>query len=812
MKKKALAILLGFSIIVATLPTLAFATSGETTSVTETITITEVAASVCPICQRETCIAEHKQCEVCGGYDCTETHVSVCNCDILCSADAIKADCPVCSTTSGACVGSDRYIRVQAMIDAMRTEYSASERAAAFAEYEAVTKAIGELSDEEIALLDLTNYYAAANPTVIPTEGEDCDFTNAVGDEFGEGWSWNNNTKTLTLSGAAITEQVILPTDSTIYVTADSSIIPAQAMACISTAGSITINGSGKLTLNALCEGTYSNTIEGAASISISNVSLIAVGNYGLAANNISIRNSDVDITGQVDGLSVVNSGSSKITLENVSGTIVGSTKNGINMEISDSGVAASGVVDIISCSNLTIRTNATSTGNGQFYYSAVRAFITDTDCNVSVNISECSELNFYGSGGGICVNCSSGGSTGNSSVNIDNSNVYINTSTRYWGAIFANNVGNTAGDASINISSSRVTAFCGRSAVFMTSTYYGASTVNISDSIVDLSSPAVGIRVNCNNKDADAAAEAEDANIVGSLVVITGDKPKAGYHVVDDPNDITTSVMDESSILITPVFGTSTVITANTDGTWSIPENGEIYIDGEERTYPKGAIVNSDGTIIGIPYAVFTYTVVTTGGGIGGSVDKNEESMVTLNEVAEGSQVTVKSGYTFEGWFIDAACTQKVSDSLVDSANKLTPQRNSEGLYESGTFYAKFVKDHATVTITKTIDKASSSDQSFILNISGTTYNNGSVDVDIIIVIPAGQTSGFVKVALPVSGDGAYTISDTDTWNWRYKVENDATITINQGEFDRALSVTSTLENSKWFADSCIYAYKKES
>jgi uncharacterized repeat protein (TIGR02543 family) len=302
------------------------------------------------------------------------------------------------------------------------------------------------------------------------------------------------------------------------------------------------------------------------------------------------------------------------------------------------------------------------------------------------------------------------------------------------------------------------------------------------------------------------------------------------------------------------------------------------------------------------ITKAELTYTAVTQNYGeqiavsdAGGSVSSNE----TVNAFAEavsGSTVTANEGYLFKGWFTDAACTQKVSDSWVDADNKLTPQKNSEGFYENGTyyalfeemtttvtykvadsgtgsiyfeeasaaetitdtfgiatgtpktatakpangymfvgwytdvactqlhsmdvqlsssesstFYAKFIKDHATITITKTIDNAFSSSQSFILNISGTTYSNESVNVDVVIVIPAGQTSGSVKVVLPVS-NGAYSVSDQDGWNWRYKVKDNATITINGGDSDSVLDVTSALENSKWFADSYIYTYKKES
>ena len=198
------------------------------------------------------------------------------------------------------------------------------------------------------------------------------------------------------------------------------------------------------------------------------------------------------------------------------------------------------------------------------------------------------------------------------------------------------------------------------------------------------------------------------------------------------------------------------------------------------------------------------TYKVAYTG--TGSVCFENAAAAETITDTfgkVTGSPKTATAkpanGYMFEGWYTDEACTKLHSTDVTLNSS------------ESGTFYAKFIKDHAIVTITKNVDKASSSDQSFILNISGTTYNNAPVNVDVVVVIPAGQTSGSVKVVLPVS-DGDYSISDEDGWNWRYKVEDDATITINRGDSDRVLSVTSTLENSKWFADSYIYPYKKES
>ena len=75
MKKKVIAILLSLSMIVSILPTMAFATSDETTPVTETTTPTESTPAVCSVCQAENCTVEHKQCEICKAYDCAKTHV-----------------------------------------------------------------------------------------------------------------------------------------------------------------------------------------------------------------------------------------------------------------------------------------------------------------------------------------------------------------------------------------------------------------------------------------------------------------------------------------------------------------------------------------------------------------------------------------------------------------------------------------------------------------------------------------------------------------------------------------------------------------
>ena len=167
MKKKVIAILLSVSMIIGIMPTLAFATSGETTPVTETTAPTESTPVICQVCQTENCTKSHAFCETCQQYDCGVDHnvepvsepelcttcgkkdcsgqhenwcetckkdncgidhsapktcetcgevlseghtcptVPVCSCSVLCKADAPKTDCPVCSAEGGVCTGSD---------------------------------------------------------------------------------------------------------------------------------------------------------------------------------------------------------------------------------------------------------------------------------------------------------------------------------------------------------------------------------------------------------------------------------------------------------------------------------------------------------------------------------------------------------------------------------------------------------------------------------------------------------------------------------------------------------------------------------
>lgn len=807
MKKTVLAVLLGICMLFSLVPTFAFTASGEGAAPDEAPAVPENGAVICPVCQAENCTKSHVLCDTCKVYDCGVDHTAVpageivkcetcglenceskhenwceeckkddcgidhstpktcetcgetlteghtcptdpvCSCSVLCKADAPKSDCTVCSAEGGVCTGSNKYMKVQAMIDALRTEFKESEREAALAEYEAVTKAISELSEEEFALLDLTNYYAAANPIVIP----EVTFAETLLDAASLG----------TLYG--------LMTDE-----------------------------------------------ENAAKIANLTVEeLKAVRAYAVTLYEADSSPSDDDtyqyryLTGKIDNL-IVKKDSSYLTeyLAKCECT----PEKGVHKE------------------------------DCPAYIPLPAATVTD--------------------------------------LNITSVQAHL---------------GLDKNSALQEVVLTHAMQFATRKDYTdLQRAYYG-------DWIADF--------VITTNTDITGA----DAYLAGQYDAYDAD------WVWLKLNEQDTLQADTPLRLITmltnwefPFEGIIDYIQEFQCGLWVSDEylqnHPDFAVTVELRLYPTDASGGHDNqtyhTLSTTTYkptlATLTYTAVTKDFGkqavtstAGGEVSSSETVVVTAEEVT-GSTVAARDGYTFAGWFTDEACTQKVTASWIDADNKLTPQKNSEGIYEDatyyalfeemsttvtykttgngavlfkgetaddtitdtignvtgkpktatvkaakgymfagwytdeactalhstnasleedcGTYYAKFVKDHATVTITKTINSKSSSDQSFIVTVSGTAYNGESVNVDVVIVIPAGQTSGSAKVVLPACGNDPYTISDPDTWNWRYRASANASVAISGGDSDKAVTVSSSLKNGNWLGDCDVYAYKKES
>lgn len=193
-----------------------------------------------------------------------------------------------------------------------------------------------------------------------------------------------------------------------------------------------------------------------------------------------------------------------------------------------------------------------------------------------------------------------------------------------------------------------------------------------------------------------------------------------------------------------------------------------------------KNAIISTDEgkNVITFYYTENTATInyVAVGAGVADgicSVSNGSESVKVITGVPDGSTATIQGNdqtYKFVGWYSDANCEYKVSDDY-----KYVPIKNSDGMYEAATYYAKFEYNVVDLTITKTIsDKDSQQlygERSFVFHVKGTGDNTSRIDIDVVVKIENGATSGSVVLkALPI---GSYTITEDTGWSWRYGVDN---------------------------------------
>lgn len=108
---------------------------------------------------------------------------------------------------------------------------------------------------------------------------------------------------------------------------------------------------------------------------------------------------------------------------------------------------------------------------------------------------------------------------------------------------------------------------------------------------------------------------------------------------------------------------------------------------------------------------ATINYVVVGTEGC--GTVDLNDEDETTVPAISTSETVTMITGtpvgatavstntdyFVFDGWYSDAACTQKVDASWVTNGT-IVPTKADGALWpETSTFYAKFVEQPVTIT-----------------------------------------------------------------------------------------------------------------
>ena len=171
------------------------------------------------------------------------------------------------------------------------------------------------------------------------------------------------------------------------------------------------------------------------------------------------------------------------------------------------------------------------------------------------------------------------------------------------------------------------------------------------------------------------------------------------------------------------------------------------------------------------------------------GSVSPTSETIGVCTGNPKGSVPTPDENYRFDGWFKNQACTQPVDASWVDGSGKLTPQKNNRGLFEAATYYAKFTRKTASLTITKS---GANANDSFIFDVVG---NEGSR-----FTVSVGGNGSVTIAGLPVGE--TFTVTERNDWSWRYSADSPSVTIQAEGS---SVTVTNTV-NKSYLLDGSDY------
>ena len=177
------------------------------------------------------------------------------------------------------------------------------------------------------------------------------------------------------------------------------------------------------------------------------------------------------------------------------------------------------------------------------------------------------------------------------------------------------------------------------------------------------------------------------------------------------------------------------------------------------------------------VEYRVWAYN--------GGTLDNTLEVVVEKNPF-KGATPAAKSGYTFVGWYQDAACTIPVREkgTVDDATGKLTPERGKlTPAPQTNVFYARFKAVYGNVTITReATEDESNGVGTYVYRL--TSKDNPAYVVE--VTVPKGGSTTVYD--LPC---GSYTVEQVNSWSWRY-ADGVQTVTVEDSQtktvtFDRA-------------------------
>lgn len=187
------------------------------------------------------------------------------------------------------------------------------------------------------------------------------------------------------------------------------------------------------------------------------------------------------------------------------------------------------------------------------------------------------------------------------------------------------------------------------------------------------------------------------------------------------------------------------------------------------------------------VEYRVWAYN--------GGTLDNTLE-VVEGNNAFRGSVPTAKSGYTFVGWYQDAACTIPVGEkgTVNDATGQLTPERSKLlPAPRTNVFYARFKAVYGNVTITReATEDESNGDGTYVYRL--TSKDNPAYVVE--VTVPAGGSTTVYD--LPCGG---YTVEQVNSWSWRY-ADGAQTVTV-ENSLTQTVTFDGAAVKKKWLTGS---------
>ena len=189
--------------------------------------------------------------------------------------------------------------------------------------------------------------------------------------------------------------------------------------------------------------------------------------------------------------------------------------------------------------------------------------------------------------------------------------------------------------------------------------------------------------------------------------------------------------------------------------------------------------------------YAPLQYTVEYKVWQYGGGTLSQTIEVVNGTDPFIGSTATAKTGYRFDGWYTDEACTVPVGDTGTVTGGKLVPATmNLDAMPKVNVFYAKFVPVLGSMTIER----------------QNGTADEGNGDRVFVYRITAADDPAF-ELYVSIKGNGSvtikdmicreYTVEQQNDWSWRYN-DTSQKVTVSEGTTS-TVTFDDAPVNNKW-------------